>query len=84
MYESLYEVIIRECLEETGYSVFPDKFAALYEEICDNETFRNNYPDNYPDYAHKIYHIICCLPRHEITRNSPRLRHLFDVCLTFI
>lgn len=56
VYESLHEAVIRECLEETGYSVFPDKFAALYEEICDNKTFRNNYPN----YAHKIYHIFVC------------------------
>lgn len=56
MYESLREAIIRECLEETGYSVLPDKFAALYEEICDDESFRKSYPD----YAHKMYHIFIC------------------------
>lgn len=56
MYESLREAITRECLEETGYSVFPNKFAALYEEICDDESFRRNYPD----YAHKMYHIFIC------------------------
>ena len=55
-YESLREVIARECLEETGYSVYPDRFAALYEEICDDEDLRRSYPD----YAHKIYHIFIC------------------------
>ncbi|MEA4832726.1 hypothetical protein SDC9_133778 [bioreactor metagenome] len=61
VYESLCEAIIRECLEETGYSVFPDKYAALYEEICDNEAFRKNDPD----YAHKIYHIFICRLQNE-------------------
>ncbi|MEA4920568.1 MAG: NUDIX domain-containing protein [Clostridiaceae bacterium] len=56
MYESLHEAITRECLEETGYTVHIDKFAALYEEICDDEGFRSNYPD----YAHKMYHIFIC------------------------
>lgn len=56
MYESLREAIIRECLEETGYSVLTDRFAALYEEICDDEELRGSYPD----YAHKMYHIFIC------------------------
>ena len=55
-YETLYEALIRECLEETGYTVVPVKFAALCETICLNEEFR----EKYPDYAHKMYHIFIC------------------------
>ncbi len=55
-YETLYEALVRECLEETGYTVSPIRFAALYEEICDDGFIR----EKYPDYAHKMYHIVLC------------------------
>ena len=55
-YETLYEALIRECLEETGYTVVPIRFAALCEEICMHDEFR----EKYPDYAHKMYHIFIC------------------------
>jgi len=55
-YETLQEAVVRECLEETGYTVNPVKFVALCEEICMNEEFR----EKYPDYAHKMYHIFLC------------------------
>ncbi|MDP4152242.1 MAG: NUDIX domain-containing protein [Bacillota bacterium] len=55
-YETLYDAVIRECLEETGYTVSPARFAALCEEICDSEEFR----EKRPDYAHKMYHIFVC------------------------
>ena len=55
-YETLHQAIIRECLEETGYTVIPARFAALCEEICMDEDFR----EQYPDYAHKMYHIFVC------------------------
>jgi len=55
-YETLCEAVVRECLEETGYTVIPVKFAALCETICDDEDFR----ERYPDYAHKMYHIFFC------------------------
>ena len=55
-YETLHEALVRECLEETGYTVNPVRFAALYEEICLHEGFRRKYPD----YAHKMYHIFVC------------------------
>jgi len=56
-YETIYDAVTRECLEETGYTVKPVKFAALFEEICLNEEYRNKYPD----YAHKMYHIFICV-----------------------
>lgn len=55
-YETLSEALIRECLEETGYTVTSIRFAALCEEICDDPEFR----EKYPDYAHKVYHIFLC------------------------
>lgn len=55
-YETLNEAIIRECMEETGYSVVPMKFAALCEEICENPKTR----ELYPEYVHKMYHIFIC------------------------
>ncbi|MDR1838959.1 MAG: NUDIX domain-containing protein [Treponema sp.] len=55
-YETLHEALIRECLEETGYTIIPIKFVALCEEICMDEKFRKKYPY----YAHKMYHIFIC------------------------
>ena len=55
-YETLYEALIRECLEETGYTVNPIRFAALCEEICMDEAFR----EEHSEYAHKMYHIFIC------------------------
>ena len=55
-YETLHDALIRECLEETGYTVIPVRFAALCEEICMHEGFRKMFPD----YAHKMYHIFIC------------------------
>lgn len=55
-YETLHEAVIRECLEETGYSIIPKRFAALCEEICENPKTR----ELYPEYIHKMYHIFLC------------------------
>lgn len=55
-YETMEEAIVRECLEETGYTVIPETFAALYEEIYTRESVR----EKHPDYSHKIIHIFKC------------------------
>ncbi|MHB1154571.1 MAG: NUDIX domain-containing protein [Eubacteriales bacterium] len=55
-FETLQETLVRECIEETGYSVIPIRFAALCEEICDNIEFR----EKYPEYVHKVIHIFIC------------------------
>ena len=55
-YETLHDAVVRECLEETGYTVIPVRFAALCEEICMSEEYRKKYPD----YTHKMYHIFIC------------------------
>ena len=36
-YETMEQAVIRECLEETGYSVLPMRFVGLYEEITEDE-----------------------------------------------
>ena len=55
-YETMEEAIVRECLEETGYTAVPRRFVAVYEEIQMDERFRQQHPD----YAHKILHIFLC------------------------
>ena len=55
-YETLEEALRRECLEETGLTVRPLRFLALYEEICLDPVLRSNFPD----YAHKMYHVFLC------------------------
>jgi ADP-ribose pyrophosphatase YjhB (NUDIX family) len=55
-YETLHDALVRECLEETGYTVVPVRLAAICEEICTYEGFRLKYPD----YSHKMYHIFIC------------------------
>ena len=39
-YETMEEAVVRECLEETGYTVVPEAFVALYEEIYTCEAVR--------------------------------------------
>ena len=55
-YETIAQALVRECREETGYTVRPVRFAALYEEICDDPFMR----EQYPVYAHKMLHIFLC------------------------
>jgi ADP-ribose pyrophosphatase YjhB (NUDIX family) len=54
--ETIHEALIRECREETGYSVIPENFLALCEEICQNPKTR----EIHPEYIHKMYHIFLC------------------------
>ena len=63
-YESMYDALKRECLEETGYSISNIKFLGICEEICDNNDTRANYSV----YAHKFYHIFQCELESEIQR----------------
>lgn len=51
--EYLHEAIIREVLEETGYTVIPDMFVGIGEEICTDEEIVTQWPG----YIHKMYHI---------------------------
>lgn len=54
--EFLEEAIIREVLEETGYTVIPEKFVGIGEEICTDEEIVREWPG----YIHKMYHIYRC------------------------
>jgi len=62
-YETLAETVVRECLEETGYTVEVKRLAAVYEEISMNERFRAQYEKH----AHRVHFIFQC----EVT-NEPR------------
>ena len=55
-YETLEEAVVRECLEETGYTVAVKRLAAIYEEVVMNAAFRVKHAD----YAHKVYFIFVC------------------------
>lgn len=52
-FETMEEAIVREVLEETGFTVEPVRFAALVEEIYEDEALRLQAPD----YVHRIHHI---------------------------
>ena len=52
-FESMEEAVVREVLEETGYSVRIIRFAALAEEIYTSKVLR----EAYPDYTHRVIHI---------------------------
>jgi len=55
-YETLEEAVIRECIEESGYTVAVDRLAAVYEEISINEKFRSEHEP----YAHKVHFMFIC------------------------
>ena len=54
--EAMADALKRECLEETGYSVEPVRFAALMEEICLDPFIL----ERYAEYVHKMLHIFVC------------------------
>lgn len=70
--ETLEEAIVRECLEETGYTVRPIRPFALLEEILDNATLAAKYPG----FAHRVFHVFLCeildVPRKEATEEDYR------------
>lgn len=55
-YETMEEAVIRECLEETGYTVKVERFIALYEEIFMDDWMRKERPA----YAHRLGHVFLC------------------------
>lgn len=55
-YETIEECLVRECAEETGYSVVPGDCVAIYEEIYASEETRLNMPKH----SHKVMHIFRC------------------------
>lgn len=55
-FETMEDAVVRECLEETGYTVAVDRFLALQEEIMMNPTVR----EAYPRHAHRIFHVFLC------------------------
>ena len=64
-YETIYQALVRECLEETGYTIIPIKLVGLCEEISMSEESRKNFPE----YAHKMYHVFLC----ELEKNEKQI-----------
>ena len=54
--EKMEDAVVRECFEETGYQVEIIRFFALCEEIITIDYIRRDYPD----YAHRVFHIFLC------------------------
>ena len=52
-FEPLEEAVVREVLEETGYPVEIDGFAALCEEIWTDPVL----VEKFPEYSHRMLHI---------------------------
>ena len=75
-YETIHDALVRECLEETGYTVIPVRFAALCEEICMHEEFRQRFPD----YAHKMHHIFICELANETQKAPTEIDEMQDSC----
>ena len=65
-FESMEEAVRREVMEETGYSVVIDRFAAVAEEICTDPMIR----EKYPEYAHRILHIFLAHPADAAQREA--------------
>lgn len=55
-YETLEEAVVRECREETGYTVEVTRLAAVYEEISLNAEFRAKFEP----YAHRVHFVFLC------------------------
>lgn len=55
-YETMEQAVIRECLEETGYTVRVERFLALHEEIMTSPSLRRRFPN----YTHRVFHIFLC------------------------
>ena len=56
-FETMEDAVVREVLEETGYSVKALNFAALAEEIYDDNEVRKNAFE----YSHRIIHVFTAL-----------------------
>lgn len=55
-HETMTDAVVRECLEETGYTVCPERLAAVCEDICTDEAFQREWPD----FSHRMLHIFYC------------------------
>ena len=61
------EEFLREVREETGYTVIPEMFVGIGEEICDDPVVH----EKWPDYIHKMYHIYRCSLDTDVPRIEP-------------
>ena len=70
-FEALEETVCREVREETGYVVRVRRFAALTEEIQENEELRKTYPDH----AHRVLHIFLTELQSETAYEKSEMDH---------
>lgn len=62
-YETMEEAVVREVLEETGYTVQVVRFQCIAEEIWKDPIMQVQYPE----YTHRIMHIFLV---HRVTTNK--------------
>lgn len=55
-YETMEETAVRQCREETGYTVEVDRFVAIYEEINTADLFKKYFST----YTHRIFTVFRC------------------------
>ena len=68
-FEPLEEAVAREVLEETGYQVQVDGFAALCEEIWTDPSLI----EKFPEYSHRMLHIFKAHVVSEVQENPSEL-----------
>lgn len=66
-FETMEEAVVREVLEETGYAVETGRFAAVAEEIYEDEELQAKYPE----YCHRILHIFLARLMAETGEKNP-------------
>lgn len=69
-FETMEEAVVREVLEETGFTVRPVRFLALAEEIFTNRQMR----ERYPEYCHRVMHIFLA----ELVSQAPQAKAELD------
>lgn len=70
IFENMEDAAKREFLEETGYQVEVIRYAAIAEEIYEDENLRKNYPN----YVHRIHHIF----QGELISDKPKIDIIND------
>lgn len=69
-FETMEEAVVREVLEETGFTVRPVRFLALAEEIFTSPQMR----ERFPEYCHRMMHIFLA----ELISNIPQAKAELD------
>ncbi len=68
--ETMEEAVVREVLEETGFTAEPIRFAAMAEEIFTNPDMQARFPQ----YCHRVMHIFLV----RLCPNAPKAKAELD------